>query len=99
TRWPRDWSSDVCSSDLAFWSSFVLVSLQLLGLSSSRLAQTAKIASTASTLVTHTSARTAYRRRREIGRSRRAVDAAGGAASLSRSEERRGGKEGRWRRS
>src|SRR5439155_9885204 len=44
TRWPRDWSSDVCSSDLRFWAPARLVNPSRT-LSSSRFARSTFVCS------------------------------------------------------
>src|SRR5207253_8056812 len=91
TRWPRDWSSDVCSSDLAA-TNFRNVSSLICSAGGNWPGDTSDSSSATVVTKVSSSARAAWRTS-AFGLAAKAASAA--RADLSRSEERRVGKE--WR--
>src|SRR5207253_6624497 len=95
TRWPRDWSSDVCSSDLT---------AQKNGMGAIHPNQLRSIGGEAITTMTAEAAAARSRQRMGIGRgvlpegsgSEEEVTLAEMGTARGRSEERRVGKEWRW---
>src|SRR5439155_5467563 len=96
TRWPRDWSSDVCSSDLVFLPMMNLVGqnahpLRLIGVSTSTINYLRSLGQTVGLAIVGTVVTRTINTELHLPATTRQLPA--------RSEERRVGKEGRSRRS